>query len=284
AHDRRARGRRARRGVPDARAGDRGDGLAAGAARRRARARRARGRARRRPDRLAHARGRVRGRDRPHLRPGRDRRPADPRGVPMTATTLTPSVAPARRSTGWRGFGVLLATEARLWLRDPGTVFFALVFPTVLLVGVGFAIPGMRTPIEDAPPPVAPSRGSTGWRGFGVLLATEARLWLRDPGTVFFALVFPTVLLVGVGFAIPGMRTPIEDAPPPWLGLTAVSLYAPVVLAAAIATPALTTMPVYFATFREKGLLRRLSTTPMRPQGIVVAHLVINLVAVVVSS
>ncbi|WP_264031305.1 ABC transporter permease [Cellulosimicrobium sp. SH8] len=131
---------------------------------------------------------------------------------------------------------------------------------------------------------VAPARRSSGWRGFGVLLATESRLWLRDTGTVFFALVFPTVLLIGVGFAIPGMRTPIEDAPPPWLGLTPVALYVPVVLAAAIATPALTTMPVYFATFREKGLLRRLSTTPMRPQGIVVAHLVINLVAVVVAS
>lgn len=131
---------------------------------------------------------------------------------------------------------------------------------------------------------VAPIRRGSGWRGFGVLLATESRLWLRDTGTVFFALVFPTVLLLGVGFAIPGMRTPIEDAPPPWLGLTPVALYVPVVLAAAIATPALTTMPVYFATFREKGLLRRLSTTPMRPQGIVVAHLVINLVAVVVAS
>ena len=50
----------------------------------------------------------------------------------MTATTLTPSAVPVRRSSGWRGFGVLLATEARLWLRDPGTVFFALVFPTGL--------------------------------------------------------------------------------------------------------------------------------------------------------
>jgi len=36
----------------------------------------------------------------------------------MTATTLTPSAVPVRRSSGWRGFGVLLATEARLWLRD----------------------------------------------------------------------------------------------------------------------------------------------------------------------
>ncbi|WP_069386475.1 ABC transporter permease [Cellulosimicrobium cellulans] len=132
-------------------------------------------------------------------------------------------------------------------------------------------------------PSTASSRG-TGWRGFGTLLTTESRLWLRDAGTVFFSLAFPTVLLLGVGFAIPGMRDPIEGAGGAWEGLTAIATYVPVVLAAAIATPALTTMPVYFATFREKGVLRRLSTTPMRPQGIVVAHLVINLVAVVAAT
>ena len=124
---------------------------------------------------------------------------------------------------------------------------------------------------------------STGWRGFGTLLSTESRLWLRDAGTVFFSLAFPTVLLLGVGFAIPGMRDSIEDAGP-WTGLSAIALYVPVVLAAAVATPALTTMPVYFATFREKGLLRRLSTTPMRPQGVVAAHLIINLVAIVAAT
>lgn len=131
--------------------------------------------------------------------------------------------------------------------------------------------------------PVA-RRPRSGWRGFGTLLTTEARLWTRDAGTVFFSLVFATVLLVGVGFAIPGMRDPITDAPPPWQGLTPIATFAPVVVAAAIATPALTTMPVYFATFREKGVLRRLSTTPMRPQGIVVAHLLINLAAVLLGS
>jgi ABC-2 type transport system permease protein len=123
-------------------------------------------------------------------------------------------------------------------------------------------------------------RHRSGWRGFPTLLATEARLWLRDPGTVFFALAFPTVLLVGVGFAIPGMREPIQGMGAPWDGRSAIAAFVPVVLAAAVATPALTTMPVYFATFREKGLLRRLSTTPMRPQGIVLAHLVINVVAI----
>jgi ABC-2 type transport system permease protein len=132
--------------------------------------------------------------------------------------------------------------------------------------------------------PSLPTTRGTGWRGFGTLLSTEGRLWLRDPGTVFFSLAFPTVLLLGVGFAIPGMREPIEGAGGAWEGLTAIATYVPVVLAAAVATPALTTMPVYFATFREKGVLRRLSTTPMRPQGIVVAHLLINLVAVVLAS
>ncbi|MFD6090499.1 ABC transporter permease [Oerskovia sp. NPDC060338] len=124
----------------------------------------------------------------------------------------------------------------------------------------------------------------TGWHGLRTLTLTEARLLLRDPGTVFFALLFPTVLLVGVGFAIPGMREVITDAPPPWGGLTAVAVYVPVALATAVATVALTTMPVYFATFREKGVLRRLSTTPMRPQGLIGAHVVINLVTVCVAA
>ncbi|WP_265522941.1 ABC transporter permease [Oerskovia flava] len=127
-------------------------------------------------------------------------------------------------------------------------------------------------------------RARTGRRGFGAMLATEARLWLREPGTVFFALAFPTVLLLGVGFAIPGMRDPITGAEPPWEGLVAIAAFVPIVLAAAIATPALTTMPVHIATFREKGVLRRLSTTPMRPQAILLAHLVINLVAVTVAA
>ncbi|MEK8227471.1 ABC transporter permease [Oerskovia sp. M15] len=67
-------------------------------------------------------------------------------------------------------------------------------------------------------------------------------------------------------------------------GLTAVAVYVPVALAMAMATVALTTMPVYFATFREKGVLRRLSTTPMRPQGLIGAHLFINLVMVCVAA
>lgn len=127
-------------------------------------------------------------------------------------------------------------------------------------------------------------RSIAGGRGFGTLLATEFRVWLRDGATVFFALAFPVVLLVGVGFAIPGMREPIEDLAEPWVGLTPIAAYLPVILAVAIATPALTTMPVWFASYRERGVLRRLSTSPMRPQGIIAVQLIIHLVATVVAA
>ncbi|MGH8968206.1 MAG: ABC transporter permease, partial [Actinomycetes bacterium] len=68
-----------------------------------------------------------------------------------------------------------------------------------------------------------PSRATgTSWRGFGRLLTTEARVWMRDFAAPFFGILFPSVILVGVGFAIPGMRDPITDAPPDsvWYGLT----------------------------------------------------------------
>jgi ABC-2 type transport system permease protein len=127
-------------------------------------------------------------------------------------------------------------------------------------------------------------RRLVGGRGFGTLLGTESRVWLRDGATVFFSLAFPTVLLVGVGLAIPGMRTPMTGVEPAWQGLTPIAAYVPVLLAVALGTPLLTVMPVVFGQYRERGVLRRLGATPMRPQALVVAHLVINLVAIVAAS
>ncbi|MDV3222030.1 ABC transporter permease [Intrasporangium sp.] len=131
--------------------------------------------------------------------------------------------------------------------------------------------------------PAQPKRRRAG-RSFRALLASEVRLFLRDPGAVFFGLAFPTVLLVGVGFIIPGMREPITDLPAPWAGRQPVHIFLPVVLATAAATVALSTLPVFLATYREQGVLRRLSTTPMRPQGVLAAQLVINVGALVAAA
>lgn len=123
-----------------------------------------------------------------------------------------------------------------------------------------------------------------GTRGFGALTRTEARLFTRDVGTWFFALLFPSVLLLGIGLAIPGMREVMTDVPPPWLGMEVVHSVTPVALATAMGTVALVTLPVYIADYRHQGVLRRLSTTPMRPQGVLVAHVLINAAAVLVAS
>ncbi|MEE6280334.1 ABC transporter permease [Georgenia sp. MJ170] len=123
-----------------------------------------------------------------------------------------------------------------------------------------------------------------GTRGLGTLIVAEARLFMRDFGSWFFALLFPTVLVLGIGLVIPGMREVMTDVPAPWVGLSVIQTVTPVALATAMGTVALVTLPVYIADYRHQGVLRRLSTTPMRPQGVLVAHVVINTVAVVVAS
>ncbi|QOR72066.1 ABC transporter permease [Ruania alkalisoli] len=120
-------------------------------------------------------------------------------------------------------------------------------------------------------------------RGFGRLLATETRLFARDRGSVFFALAFPALVLIGVGLVIPGMDTVITE-PGPLQGYQTIVVMLPAVLATAMATPALTTLPVTLATYREQGILTRLSTTPMPPAGVLAVHLLIGVVAFVVAA
>lgn len=139
------------------------------------------------------------------------------------------------------------------------------------------------TAVERTAPALA---GSTNrrTRGFGRLFVTELKVWLREPTTVFFALVFPNMLLLGLGLAIPAFQEPMTDAPPPWNEAPGITSYLPTIIALAVGTIALTTMPVQFATFREKGILKRLSTTPMPPQNLIGVHMVINVLALIVSA
>lgn len=121
-------------------------------------------------------------------------------------------------------------------------------------------------------------------RGLGQLTRTEARLFGRDVGSVFFSLAFPTVLMVGMGLAIPGMREPMVGVGGPLEGLQMIHLFTPALVSVAIATVGLTTLPSYLAGYREQGVFRRLSTTPMRPPGVLYAHLVIAVVTLVIAA
>jgi ABC-2 type transport system permease protein len=100
------------------------------------------------------------------------------------------------------------------------------------------------------------------------LTATETRLFFREPVGVFFTLAFPPILLVVLG-AVPSFRAPDPDLG----GLRVIDLYAPIVIALAMAMFSLNGLPQLFATYREKGVLRRMRTTPVRPAVLLGAQL-----------
>ncbi|HEX2373882.1 MAG TPA: ABC transporter permease [Actinomycetota bacterium] len=104
------------------------------------------------------------------------------------------------------------------------------------------------------------------------LTLTEAKLFWRDPTAWFFALAFPSLLLVILG-SIPAFREPDADLG----GLRVIDLYAPIIVGFVLAMLAISVLPSYLATYREKGILRRLSTTPVQPSSLLQAQLAMGL-------
>lgn len=104
------------------------------------------------------------------------------------------------------------------------------------------------------------------------LTKTEAKLLLRDPAAVFFIILFPPLLLIVLG-AIPPFREPNPDT-----GVRTIDLYVPILVAMAIAMFALSGLPNQLASYRERGILRRMSTTPVSPAMMLVANLIVFVV------
>ena len=106
------------------------------------------------------------------------------------------------------------------------------------------------------------------------LARTEFRLFARDRGNALFGILLPSVILAALG-AVPALREPAEV----FGGLRFVEYFAPSLLAVSIAVLGVQGFPVGLATYREKGILRRLSVTPVPPVTVLVAQLVINMAA-----
>lgn len=121
-------------------------------------------------------------------------------------------------------------------------------------------------------------------RVLAAVTAAEARLYLREPASVFFGLFFPAVLLLALGLLMPWADEPFSTEDPALARITAITGYTPIVLALAIGTVAYTTFPPTMGTYREKGVLRRLSTTPLPPSRLIAAQLLVNLGMLVVAS
>jgi ABC-2 type transport system permease protein len=111
-------------------------------------------------------------------------------------------------------------------------------------------VTALASPTADKPP--QQRRG-----GFPSLLIAEFRLLVREPMILFWALIFPLGLLVVLGSST-------SNKPKAALGgLRFIVVYTPVLMTFTLTLLALSAMPATLASYRDKGYLKRLSTTPV---------------------
>jgi ABC-2 type transport system permease protein len=109
------------------------------------------------------------------------------------------------------------------------------------------------------------------------LLAMEAKLVVRDAMLPLFGIGLPVALLLAFGF-IPDTR----HADAHLGGLRDIDTVIPSLAAAvALAMIGMLMLPIYLANYRERGILRRLATTPARPRDLLGAQLIVHLVVAI---
>ena len=111
------------------------------------------------------------------------------------------------------------------------------------------------------------------------MVEVETKLFLRDSATVMFGVLFPTGLLLGLG-AIPALR----ESSPETGELRPIDIWAPTALVFGLVMIAVQHVPAVVATYRERGILRRLSTTPAHPRSVLLTQMIVAFVSVVVSA
>lgn len=106
------------------------------------------------------------------------------------------------------------------------------------------------------------------------VLRAEARLFSREPFSLFWIVAFPTVLLTILGL-IPSFREP----DPSLGGNRVIDLYVPVNVLLALIMAGIQALPPVLSGYRERGILRRMSTTPVRPGSLLAAQIVLHFAA-----
>jgi ABC-2 type transport system permease protein len=97
----------------------------------------------------------------------------------------------------------------------------------------------------------------------------EAKLFLREPVGAFFTLVFPLMMLFLFGSIYGNEPTPMFN------GRGTIDISVPAYTAMIIATTGLMGLIITIATYREKGVLRRLRTTPVSPLVVLSAQVIV---------
>lgn len=103
------------------------------------------------------------------------------------------------------------------------------------------------------------------------VLRTEFRLFWREPAAVFWMFLFPTLLLAILG-SIPSFR----EADRSMGGLRPIDAYVPVAVLIALLMCGAQSLPQVLTGYRERGILRRMSATPVRPVALLTAQMTVQ--------
>ncbi|TDC97818.1 ABC transporter permease [Actinomadura sp. 7K507] len=106
------------------------------------------------------------------------------------------------------------------------------------------------------------------------VVRAEFRLFLREPFSLFWIVLFPSILL-GILGLIPSFREP----DPGLGGNRVIDVYVPVTVLVAMIMAGLMALPPVLSGYREHGILRRMSTTPVRPASLLAAQIVLHFAA-----
>jgi len=116
------------------------------------------------------------------------------------------------------------------------------------------------------------------FHGLWKLTWLEIKIFLREPLGAFGSILFPVLVFVVVGRLLEGRLSPSSRAV---AGFVRVGL--PVLASVLIALSGVLSLVTIISIYREGGILKRLRATPLRPQTILTAHVLVKLTLTVVT-
>src|SRR5437763_3040381 len=114
--------------------------------------------------------------------------------------------------------------------------------------------------------------------GFTRLAFVETRLFLREKAAAVAVFGLPVALVIGFGL-IPGFSDPQKSLS----GQIGTEYIAALGVAIVLATLGLNGVPMVIGQYRERGILRRLAVTPVRPLTLLAAKLAVWAASAVLS-
>jgi len=114
--------------------------------------------------------------------------------------------------------------------------------------------------------------------GLWKLTWLEIKIFLREPLGAIGSIILPALVFVGVGRFMGGRLPPREIATAEF-----VRVGLPVFASVLIALSGVLSLVTIISIYREGGILKRLRATPLRPQTILTAHVLVKLVLTAVT-